>query len=144
MGGEGVSVFSGGAGDGGCAGQSAGGSGGRSFSRGGGGCGVAGPARWVTRAVTVPVQLAACAVRPPICVGRNSNPCPGTLDRTGPPCSLHDPLIPSKRPLLPQNHYFFFSSSWDNPLAESFLLVALQKTNEFPIKSKFQKITKKS
>lgn len=82
MGGEDGSVFSGAVGDrgllAGCAGQGGGGRGGRSFSDGGG---AVGPTRWVTRAVTVPVQLAACAVRPPICAGRKGSPLPGILDR---------------------------------------------------------------
>lgn len=81
-GGEDGSVFSGAAGDrgllAGCAVQGGGGRGGRSFSNGGG---AVGPTRWVTRAVTVPVQLAACAVRPPICAGRKGSPRPGILDR---------------------------------------------------------------
>lgn len=82
VGGEDGSVFSGAAGDSGllagCPGHGGGGRCGRSFSDGGG---AVGPTRWVTRAVTVPVQLAACAVRPPICAGRKGNPRPGSLDR---------------------------------------------------------------
>lgn len=61
MGGEGGWAFSGGAGDGGLlagrAEHGGGGRSGRSFSGGGGGA--MGPPLWVTRAVTVPVQLAA-------------------------------------------------------------------------------------
>lgn len=88
-GGEGGSVFSGATGDSGllagCAGHGGGGRGGRSFSCGGG---AGGPTRWVTRAVTVPVQLAACAVRPPICAGRKGSPWLGVLDRLRNPGSL--------------------------------------------------------
>lgn len=61
MGGEGGWAFSGGEGDGGLlagrAEHGGGGRSGRSFSGGGGGA--MGPPLWVTRAVTVPVQLAA-------------------------------------------------------------------------------------
>lgn len=77
--GEGGSAFAG-SGDGdlpaGCAVHGGGGRSGRSFSRGGG---AVGPTRWVTRAVTVPVQLAACAVRPPICARRKGSPRPRVL-----------------------------------------------------------------
>lgn len=89
MGGEGGSAFSGGAGDGGlpagCAEQGGGGRRGRSFSGGGG---AVGPLRWVTRAVIVPVQLAACAVKPPIYAGRKGSPRPGVLEHLGNPGSL--------------------------------------------------------
>lgn len=86
--GEGGSAFSG-SGDGGlpagCAEHGGGGRKGRSFSSGGG---AVGPTRWVTRAVTVPVQLAACAVRPPICAKSKGSPRPRVLDRLCDPGNL--------------------------------------------------------
>lgn len=112
VGGEGGSVFSGAAGDrgllAGCAGHGGGGRGGRSFSGGGG---AVGPTRWVTRAVTVPVQLAACAVRPPICAGRKGSPRPGLLDRLRNPGSL--PLHQSG--IAPLFRLVFLPREWERP-----------------------------
>lgn len=110
VGGEGGSVFSGAAGDrgllAGCAGHGGGSRGGRSFSGGGG---AVGPTRWVTRAVTVPVQLAACAVRPPICAGRKGSPRPGLLDRLRNPGSL--PLHQSG--IAPLFRLVFLPQEWE-------------------------------
>lgn len=88
MGGEGVSTFSAGAGEPGLwAGSATAGGAGKEEGRSGcsfSGGGALGPVLWVTRAVTVPVQLAACAVRPPICTEEkvsahcNSESCPFT------------------------------------------------------------------